>query len=306
MEIQTAPRRPRLWQVDALRGLALFHMLVYHGMYDWVYIFGHGSGWYNIGAPGCHAWQQYICWSFVLLSGFSFAMARKPWKNGLLVGTFNFLGFILQAIGAIYTTPSNSSFLTTTNVVMVPFLAWALYKVRPKMRNLLAVVVCMCGMAVLTGALNTRFVLNIGDRYTIAGAFFFAMSIVLLAKQPAGGHFARGAFLLGFTLFAGSRIYAFAIEGVNIAACDWNRAIWPILYLAVGSNFVAQSLQIIAQKHLSASTASLVMMLEGVFGSAFSIMFGYENFTLNLLVGGALILCSLVLSEIQIVKKKKL
>ena len=85
MEIQTAPRRPRLWQVDALRGLALLHMLVYHGMYDWVYIFGHSSGWYNIAAPGCHAWQQYICWSFVLLSGFSFAMARKPWKNGLLV-----------------------------------------------------------------------------------------------------------------------------------------------------------------------------------------------------------------------------
>lgn len=232
-------------------------------------------------------------------------MSREQMKNGLLVGTFNFLGFILQAVGAIYTTPSNSSFLTTTNVVMVPFLAWALYKVRPKMRNLLAVVVCMCGMAVLTGALNTRFVLNIGDRYTIAGAFFFTMSIVLLAKQPAGSHFARGAFLMGFTLFAGSRIYAFAIEGVNIAACDWNRAIWPILYLSVGSNFVAQSLQIIAQKHLSASTASLVMMLEGVFGSAFSIMFGYENFTLSLLVGGALILCSLVLSEMQIVKKKR-
>ena len=26
----------RIWQVDALRGLALLNMLVYHGMYDWV------------------------------------------------------------------------------------------------------------------------------------------------------------------------------------------------------------------------------------------------------------------------------
>ena len=28
----------RLWAVDALRGLALLNMLVYHGMYDWVYV----------------------------------------------------------------------------------------------------------------------------------------------------------------------------------------------------------------------------------------------------------------------------
>ena len=36
----------RFWQIDALRGLALLNMLVYHAMYDWVYIFGHASGWY--------------------------------------------------------------------------------------------------------------------------------------------------------------------------------------------------------------------------------------------------------------------
>lgn len=77
--------RPRLWQVDALRGLALLNMLGYHAMYDWVYVFGHESAWYDIWSPGCHVWQQYICWSFLLLSGFSLVMARRPVKNGLLV-----------------------------------------------------------------------------------------------------------------------------------------------------------------------------------------------------------------------------
>ena len=75
----------RMWLPDALRGLALLNMLVYHGMYDWVYVFGHASRWYDIWAPGCHVWQQYICWSFIVLSGFSFPLARKPVKNGLLV-----------------------------------------------------------------------------------------------------------------------------------------------------------------------------------------------------------------------------
>ena len=54
----------RFWQIDALRGLALLNMLVYHAMYDWVYIFGHASGWYDIWSTHCHVWQQYICWSF--------------------------------------------------------------------------------------------------------------------------------------------------------------------------------------------------------------------------------------------------
>lgn len=230
-------------------------------------------------------------------------MSSRAFKTGLLAGTFNFLGFLFQAVGAGYTAPSNSSFLTTTNVVMVPFLAWAVLKTPPKKRNLAAVAVCMAGMAVLTGIISSGFVLNIGDVYTVAGAFFFALSIVLLARQPAGGHFAQSAFLMGLTLFAGSLLYAVFIERADFAACDWNSAIWPILYLAVGSNFIAQSLQIIAQKHLSASTASLIMMLEGVFGSVFSILFGYEKFTVNLLVGGSLILCSLFLSEVPVKSK---
>lgn len=77
----------RMWLPDALRGLALLNMLAYHAMYDWVYVFGHESSWYNIWAPGCHVWQQYICWSFILLSGFSFPLAKRPAKNGLIVAS---------------------------------------------------------------------------------------------------------------------------------------------------------------------------------------------------------------------------
>ena len=75
----------RMWLPTPAR-LALLNMLAYHAMYDWVYVFGHESSWYNIWAPGCHVWQQYICWSFILLSGFSFPLAKRPAKNGLIVG----------------------------------------------------------------------------------------------------------------------------------------------------------------------------------------------------------------------------
>ena len=167
------------------------------------------------------------------------SMTKEEFVHGILVGTFNALGFITQAIGALYTTPSNSSFLTTTNVVMVPFMAWAIFKVKPKLRNLLAVVVCMAGMGVLTGAFETQFVLNIGDIYTVVGALFFGLSIVYLAKQPEGGHFSTGAFMMGITLFMAGAVYTMLFEDISLTVIPWTKVILPVLYLAVGSNFVA-------------------------------------------------------------------
>lgn len=81
---KTGPAAARLWQIDALRGLALLNMIVYHGLYDWVYVFGHPVAWYDIWSPHCHVWQQYICWSFLLLSGFSAVISRRLVRNGLL------------------------------------------------------------------------------------------------------------------------------------------------------------------------------------------------------------------------------
>ena len=52
--------------LDELRGLDLISMMLYHGMWDVVFLFGIPQKWY-IGRPGC-LWQQSICWVFLLLS----------------------------------------------------------------------------------------------------------------------------------------------------------------------------------------------------------------------------------------------
>ncbi len=227
-------------------------------------------------------------------------MSKEQLRVGTLIGVFNFGGFLLQTIGAQYTTPSNSSFLTTTNVVMVPILAFLLYKVKLRIQNIIAVAVCLFGMAILSGVFSTNFTINIGDLYTLLCALSFALSIVMLSKPPEGGHFAAGAFLLGITLFIGSLIYFFIFEGASIPSVDYSVVILPLLYLAIGSSFIAQTLQVLAQRHISATSASLILLLEAVFGSLFSILYGFEKFTLNLLIGGSLILVSLVLSEINL------
>lgn len=80
MEPQTAARYRLL---DELRGLDLISMMLYHGMWDVVFLFGVTQKWYT-GLPG-FVWQQSICWVFILLSGFCLPLGHHPFRRGAVV-----------------------------------------------------------------------------------------------------------------------------------------------------------------------------------------------------------------------------
>lgn len=74
-------KRKRLHGLDLIRGVTLLSMIAYHGTWNLVYLFGMDLPWYDR-LPG-HLWQQSICWTFILLSGFCFSMGSRPLKRGL-------------------------------------------------------------------------------------------------------------------------------------------------------------------------------------------------------------------------------
>lgn len=75
--------KQRYGLLDSFRGLVLISMIVYHGSWDLVYLFRRNWTWYE--GTGAYVWQQSICWSFILLSGFCWSLGHKPLKRGLLV-----------------------------------------------------------------------------------------------------------------------------------------------------------------------------------------------------------------------------
>ena len=75
--------KTRLHLLDALRGFLMINMIAYHGMWNLVYLFGVKAQWYS--GTTKYLWQQFICWSFILLSGFCWNFSRNHWKRGLLV-----------------------------------------------------------------------------------------------------------------------------------------------------------------------------------------------------------------------------
>ena len=110
----------RLHGLDLLRGVTLLSMIAYHGTWNLVYLFGVDLPWYE-DLPG-HIWQQSICWTFILLSGFCFSMGSRHLKRGLEV----FGGGILVSAVTLIFMPENQilfgilTFTGSAMLLMIP------------------------------------------------------------------------------------------------------------------------------------------------------------------------------------------
>ncbi|MDO4292457.1 MAG: heparan-alpha-glucosaminide N-acetyltransferase [Eubacteriales bacterium] len=83
--------------IDAIRGLTVLSMVIFHFSYDVFMVYGRDPAWY--GRPAVCAWQQSICWTFILVSGFVWSWGRKSnLRRGIAL---NLLGLLITAVTAI-------------------------------------------------------------------------------------------------------------------------------------------------------------------------------------------------------------
>lgn len=96
MSVLPAPAKRRYALLDEIRGFALINMVLYHMVWDLVYLFGFDWNWYQSGTAAV-LWQQMICWIFILLSGFCQPFGRQKFKRALFV---LFSGFLISFVTA--------------------------------------------------------------------------------------------------------------------------------------------------------------------------------------------------------------
>lgn len=216
---------------------------------------------------------------------------------GLILGALVFGGYGAQTVGLTDTTPGNNAFLTGTYCVMVPFMAWAVTRVRPQAKNVVAAVLCVGGIGLvsLSGDLSIRF----GDALTLVGAVFFGVHIV------ATGCFSNGRDVLALTAWQMVGVAALSWVATFVAGEDLASAVWTpgvvgsMAYLALACTCVAYLLQNIGTKYADPSSVALLLSMESPSGVLFSVLFAGEVLTAQVLCGFALIFVAILVSELD-------
>ncbi len=237
----------------------------------------------------------------VLLSAVFYQMWREfnlsYLRRGLLLGLLLFGAYYSQTLGLTDTTPGKNAFLTATYCAIVPFLYWAVDKLRPDRYNISAALLCLLGIGMV--AITSGFSMRLGDSLTLVGAMFYVAHIVALAKFTRG----HNPLLLTTVQFFTCGIINWILQlfVVKQPVPELTAAnISALLYLTILCSAVALTFQSYGQKYTEPATAAILLSLESVFGVIFSIIFYHEAITLRMYCGFGLIFLAVIISETKL------
>jgi drug/metabolite transporter (DMT)-like permease len=233
-------------------------------------------------------------------------ITSKDLPFGILSGLLLAVSFGLQTFGQNLTTPSNSAFITSLMTVFVPFISWIFFKKKPSYLLYISLIVYTVGMLILSYQ-GGSFMLNLGDILTLLCALGFAFHFIVLvfALQRSGTETLNFLQFITASVVLGIFFAAYELPAQMEAAINWPMLITPIVCLALFSTVYAYSVQTYSQRLLPPYQVSIILSLENVFGSMFSLMFGYEVFGWNIVIGGLLIFGSVVIAQITPVTERK-
>lgn len=225
--------------------------------------------------------------------------APRLWKAGIPCGVALFAATALQQIGLIYTTAGKGGFITTMYILIVPIFGMFLKQKPPKTVGI-SVVIAAVGLYLISGAGFTA--INIGDVLMLLCAVAFAVQILIM-DRVAGE-------LNSMALNMSQALVCAVVSGICALIFDnttW-QGIWdcwfPLCWAGIMSMGIAYTLQIVGQKSIEPTTASLLMSFESVFAAISGALLLNESFTLTEGIGCALVFGAIMLTQIPIKSKK--
>lgn len=226
---------------------------------------------------------------------------KQLWISGGVCGAALFVAASLQQVGLIYTEPGKAGFLTAMYIVLVPILGIFLHR-RPGLNAVFSVVLALVGLYLLSFMGVSS--INVGDLLLIGCALAFAVQILLIdsfAQDLDGLRLNCVQALVVAVLSLPWMLLTEELDLGNILAC------WlPLGFAGILSMGVAYSLQIVGQKNLDPTTASLIMSLESVFAALGGWLILHNTMTPRELLGCALVFAGVILSQLPTEKKAQI
>ena len=215
-------------------------------------------------------------------------------KAGFYMGVSLFAAFALQIVGLQYTTPSKNAFLTALNVVMVPFIAFVFLRKKIGAKSIIGAVMAIVGVGLLS--LNKNLTLGIGDALTLLCAAGFAFQIFFTSEfvkkyRPVVLNFVQMCTAFFLSLIS---MFVFGEWHFDVTTKGW----LSVLYLGVISTTLCYLLQTECQKYVDETKAAIILSMESVFGTMFSIIILHEKVTLKMVAGCVIILAAVIISNL--------
>jgi len=236
-----------------------------------------------------------------------FSFKEKWWKNkkflygAILSGAITFIGYLVQTEGQKRTSIPNCAFFTTLNVVMVPFIAAIFFKDKLRFKTIVAAVISLVGVGVLSFT-GSEFSLQIGDLFNFIGALCFAIQIAYMGKlSKYNSPFGLAGVQLMVMGILGLIIMPFFGGEQHFGSGGW----LGIIYVAVVSSFIAFFLQAACQQNVNSGTTAVIIAQESTFGTLFSVLLMHSPVTWNLLVGGSIVVLSVLIASVNFNFKKR-
>lgn len=224
--------------------------------------------------------------------------------RGAAIGVVVFCAYLTQTYGLRYTTPGQNAFITAMYCVMTPFLVWFIYKVKPKSYNVAAAVTCVVGIGLvaLSGSEENSSAVFLGNCLTFASAIFYALQVVFIDRFAKEENPLQllicELFVIGALFLILSAAIEIPVYGISSFAIKGSQ-LFNIVYLTLVCTLFAQFAQLVGQKFTTASQSAVILSLEGVFGTLFSVLMGAESLTLTMGLGFAAIFAATLVSELK-------
>jgi drug/metabolite transporter (DMT)-like permease len=223
-------------------------------------------------------------------------------KNKALWGIalLNAAGIILQNVGLTITTASNTVLLVDINVVIVAVLASFILKERLNRRIVAGLVLGMAGVGLIAtkGDLSNLGAGNfIGDLLVFLAGVSWAFYIVFTTRELK-----KGYSLLFLTSAVVMMTSILAIPISLLMTSDFSLGAGSItmgLYSGVFCTTVAFLLYNVGLKSLGATTTSIILLVEMVFGLLFSFLLLGERPDVMTAAGGAMVLGAIMIISVK-------
>lgn len=189
----------------------------------------------------------------------SFGSRKDTLTGGVCCGLALCSAALLQQFGILYTTVGKAGFITTLYIIIVPIMGIFLKKKVPG-KIWLAALVAAVGMYLLCMSESLR--LGKGDTYVFICAILFSVHILVIDHFTAKADGVELSCVQFFTAGVIGSVLAVIFEKPQISY--FIEGIIPLAYAGIMSSGVAYTLQVIGQKDIDPTVASLILSLESV------------------------------------------